>query len=55
MHGKPFNIIKMPVPRPVETQLTIVDQRNPDNQGRSEIDIGAFSEGHSLSVGDEAL
>ncbi len=52
IHGKPFNIIKMPGPRPVETPLTIVNQQTSDNSGENDIDIEALPEGHTLSVGD---
>lgn len=50
--GNPFNIIKMPIPRAIETPITIVEEWSPENYEQNKLDIESLEKGHSLSVGD---
>ncbi|OZV70097.1 agmatine deiminase family protein [Winogradskyella aurantia] len=52
INGKSFNIIKMPIPRPVETPISIIEQSDRSNKMNNKFDIGDLPEGHALSVGD---
>ncbi|MEM9858881.1 MAG: agmatine deiminase family protein [Bacteroidota bacterium] len=52
LNGNPFNIIKMPIPRPIETPLTIVETWSPSNWDNRQIDIESLEKGHTLEIGD---
>ena len=50
--GQAFKIIKMPMPRPVETALTVVEKWSPDNWSNNQVSLEGLKKGHQLSVGD---
>jgi agmatine deiminase len=52
INGKPFNIIKAPMPRPIETPLTIVEKWSPDNWENRKMELESIEKGHQLVVGD---
>lgn len=52
IEGKPFNIIKAPMPRPIETSFTIVDKWGPDNWENRKMDLEYMVKGHQLVAGD---
>lgn len=49
--GKPFNIIKVPIPRAIETPLTIVEAYDVDNW-ENQMSLESLEKGHTLKVGD---
>lgn len=53
--GNPFKIIKMPMPRPIETPLTIVEEWTPDNRDNRQIHLEGLGQEHTLNVGDTIL
>ena len=52
LNGDPFRIIKMPIPRPIETKLEVVDDPELDGDRDDVISIHALPPGHQLAVGD---
>jgi agmatine deiminase len=52
INGEPFQIIKVPLPRPIETAITVVAERGPMDRKEKKIAITDLIEGHEVSVGD---
>ena len=52
LNGDPFRIIKMPIPRPIETKLEVVDDPELEGDKDNVISIHALPPGHQLAVGD---
>ena len=55
INGNPFNVIKMPMPRPIETPLTIVEKWSPDNWDNRQVALEDLERGHTLAVGDTIM